>query len=119
MNRRNTISSEFFSTIAVVLVLGLSVMCAIQTALSAAYFVRERRTALTAILDGASALSERFAEWGNIVTRPIDDEMAREGVRDGFELFDTASGALVFVASEDGEVQLHTGAVDLNGGRIP
>ena len=45
MSRRNTISREFFSTIAVVLVLGLSVMCAIQTALSAAYFVQERRTA--------------------------------------------------------------------------
>ena len=30
MSRRNTISREFFSTIAVVLVLGLSVMCAIQ-----------------------------------------------------------------------------------------
>ena len=27
MSRRNTISREFFSTIAVVLVLGLSVMC--------------------------------------------------------------------------------------------
>ena len=46
MSRRNTISREFFSTIAVVLVLGLSVMCAIQTALSAAYFVQERCTAL-------------------------------------------------------------------------
>ncbi len=114
MSRRNTISSEFFSTIAVVLVLGLSVMCAIQTALSAAYFVRERRTALTAILDGATALSERFAERGSIVTRPIDDDSLRESARDGFELFDTASGALVFVASEDGQVLLHTGVVDLN-----
>ena len=38
MSRRNTISREFFATIAAVLVLGLSVMCAIQTALSAAYF---------------------------------------------------------------------------------
>ena len=45
MSRRNTISREFFATIAAVLVLGLSVMCAIQTALSAAYFIRseERR----------------------------------------------------------------------------
>ena len=50
MSRRNTISREFFSTIAVVLVLGLSVMCAIQTALSAAYFVQERCTALNDIL---------------------------------------------------------------------
>ena len=37
MSRRNTISREFFSTIAAVLVLGLGFMCAIQTALSAAY----------------------------------------------------------------------------------
>ena len=42
MSRRNTISREFFATIAAVLVLGLSVMCAIQAALSAAYFIGER-----------------------------------------------------------------------------
>ena len=78
MNRRNTISREFFSTIAVVLILGLSVMCAIQTALSAAYFVTERRAALTAILDGASALSERFAEGGAIVTQPLGDERTQD-----------------------------------------
>ena len=30
MSRRNTISREFFATIAAVLVLGLSVMCAIR-----------------------------------------------------------------------------------------
>ena len=107
MNHRNTISREFFSTIAVVLILGLSVMCAIQTALSAAYFVNERRTALTAILDGASALSDRFAEEGNIVTQPQGDERVQEA-RSGFELFNTASGALVFVASEDGQVLVHT-----------
>ncbi len=44
MSRRNTISREFFATIAAVLVLGLSVMCAIQTALSAAYFIGERKS---------------------------------------------------------------------------
>ena len=98
MSHRKTISREFFSTIAVVLILGLSVMCAIQTALSAAYFVNERRTALTAILDGASALSQRFAEGGSIVTRPLGDERAQDA-RSGFELFNTTSGALVFVAS--------------------
>ena len=107
MSHRKTISREFFSTIAVVLILGLSVMCAIQTALSAAYFVNERRTALTAILDGASALSQRFAEGGSIVTRPLGDERAQDA-RSGFELFNTTSGALVFVASEDGQVLLHT-----------
>mgnify|MGYP003219227846 CR=1 FL=1 len=43
MSRRNTISREFFATIAAVLVLGLSVMCAIQAALSAAYRCAQRR----------------------------------------------------------------------------
>ena len=62
MSRRNTISREFFATIAAVLVLGLSVMCAIQTALSAAYFISERKSSLTDVLNGATALSERFAD---------------------------------------------------------
>lgn len=118
MNRRNTISREFFSTIAVVLILGLSVMCAIQTALSAAYFVTERRAALTAILDGASALSERFAEGGAIVTQPLGDERAQDA-RSGFELFNTASGAMVFVASEDGKVLLHTEGAEFAEQYVP
>ena len=46
MSRRNTISREFFATIAAVLVLGLSVMCAIQAALSAAYFIDRKSTRL-------------------------------------------------------------------------
>ena len=118
MNRRNTISREFFSTIAVVLILGLSVMCAIQTALSAAYFVTERRAALTAILDGASALSERFAEGGAIVTQPLGDERTQDA-RSGFELFNTASGAMVFVASEDGQVLLHTEGAEFAEQYVP
>lgn len=118
MSRRNTISREFFSTIAVVLILGLSVMCAIQTALSAAYFVSERHTALTAILDGAGAMSQRFAELGDIVTQPLADERAKDA-RNGFELFNTASGALVFVTSEDGRVLLHTDGADFADQYVP
>ena len=118
MNRRHTISREFFSTIAVVLVLGLSVMCAIQTALSAAYFVGERRAALTAILDGAAALTERFAEAGYIVTEPLGDDRA-QSARRGYELFNTSSGAMVFVTAEDGSVLLHTEGADFTDRRVP
>ena len=110
MSRRNTISREFFSTIAVVLVLGLSVMCAIQTALSAAYFVQERRTALNDILNGASKLCETFAEDGSVLTRPLDNEQARENARNGFDLFTTSSGAVLFVTDENGDILLHTGS---------
>ena len=117
MNRR-TISREFFSTIAAVLVLGLSVMCAIQTALSAAYFVNERRAALTAILDGAVALTDRFAEAGYIVTRPLGDDRA-QSARSGYELFNTSSGAMVFVTAEDGSVLLHTEGADFTDRRVP
>ena len=117
MNRR-TISREFFSTIAAVLVLGLSVMCAIQTALSAAYFVNERRAALTAILDGAAALTERFAEAGYIVTEPLGDDRA-QSARRGYELFNTASGAMVFVTAEDGSVLLHTNGAEFTARPVP
>ena len=51
MNRRNTISRELLSTIATVLVLGLAFMCVIQTALSAAYFIGERKSSLTDVLN--------------------------------------------------------------------
>ena len=100
MSRRNTISREFFATIAAVLVLGLSVMCAIQTALSAAYFIGERKSSLTDVLNGATALSERFADEGSIVTKPLQGEDVLERAHSGFELFNTASGALVFIADE-------------------
>ena len=119
MSRRNTISREFFSTIAVVLVLGLSVMCAIQTALSAAYFVQERRTALNDILNGASKLCETFAEDGSVLTRPLDNEQARENARNGFDLFTTSSGAVLFVADENGDILLHTGSEDFTEQPIP
>ena len=119
MSRRNTISREFFSTIAVVLVLGLSVMCAIQTALSAAYFVQERRTALNDILNGASKLCETFAEDGSVLTRPLDDEKAKEYARNGFDLFTTSSGAVLFIADENGDVLLHTGSEDFTEQPIP
>ena len=118
MSRRNTISREFFSTIAAVLVLGLGFMCAIQTALSAAYFVNERKTALTAILDGATALSERFAEAGYIVTAPLGTDRA-DSARSGYELFNTASGAMVFVADENGTVLLHTRGGDFTAQPVP
>ena len=87
MNRRNTISRELLSTIATVLVLGLAFMCVIQTALSAAYFVSERHAALSAVLDGATALSNRFADEGSIVTRPFSDDTMLESAQNGFELF--------------------------------
>lgn len=119
MSRRNTISREFFSTIAVVLVLGLSVMCAIQTALSAAYFVQERRTALNDILNGASQLCERFAEDGSNLTRPLDSKEAEDYARSGFELFTTSSGAVMFIADENGHILLHTGSEDFTDQPIP
>ena len=104
MSRRNTISREFFATIAAVLVLGLSVMCAIQAALSAAYFIGERKSSLTDVLNGATALSERFADEGSIVTKPLQGEDVLERAHSGFELFNTTSGALIFIADKNGNI---------------
>ena len=119
MSRRNTISREFFATIAAVLVLGLSVMCAIQAALSAAYFIGERKSSLTDVLNGATALSERFADEGSIVTKPLQGEDVLERAHSGFELFNTASGALVFIADENGQILLHTGDDAFTGAGVP
>jgi len=119
LQQRKTISAEIFSTIAAVVVLGLAFMCAIQTALSGTYFARERQAALTSILDGATALSQRFADEGFIVTRPILDERRQESARSGFALFETSSGALIFVADEGGNVLLDTGADAMTGQPVP
>ena len=119
MSRRNTISREFFATIAAVLVLGLSVMCAIQTALSAAHFISERKSSLTDVLNGATALSERFADEGSIVTRPLQGEDLVERAHSGFELFNTTSGALIFIADKSGSILLHTGDEAFTGANVP
>ena len=48
-------------------------MCMLQTGLSCAYFAQERKSALTAVLDGATAMAETYASEGNIVTLPGGD----------------------------------------------
>ena len=101
------------------LVLGLSVMCAIQTALSAAHFISERKSSLTDVLNGATALSERFADEGSIVTRPLQGEDLVERAHSGFELFNTTSGALVFIADKGGSILLHTGDEAFTGANVP
>ena len=40
-----------------------------------------------------------------------------ERAHSGFELFNTASGALVFIADENGQILLHTGDDAFTGGR--
>ena len=95
--RTRTISREFFSSVAAVLLLGLGVVCLSQTALSVAYFSGERRNALTGILDGAAAVSEMLAEDGSTITEPILDETLRDRAEKGLELFNTAAQTLLFV----------------------
>ncbi len=107
---RKSIRREFFASIAVTLLLGLTLMCGIQTTLSGVYFARERRAALTGVLDGASALSERFAGEGTIVTLPDIDAGLLENARERYGLFETAVGAVIFVSDGQGHIVLHTGA---------
>ena len=54
-------------------------------------------------MNGASKLCEKFAEDGSVLTRPLDNEQARENARNGFDLFTTSSGAVLFVADENGD----------------
>lgn len=117
--RRKTIRWEFFSSTALVLLLSLTLMCGIQSALSIAYFSRERHNVLSSVLDSATALSQRFASQGRDVTQPIADSELRENIESGFELFHTASDAVIFIADRDGEILLHTQSDDLTGEPVP
>ena len=116
---RKTISRELFTSIALVLLLSLALMCGIQSALSIAYFSNERMSALTSVLDGATALSQRFADQGSDVTRPITDEALKENIESGFELFHTSADAVIFITDPTGKVILHTEAADLTGASVP
>lgn len=42
-----------------------------------------------------------------------------ERAHSGFELFNTASGALVFIADENGQILLHTGDDAFTGAGVP
>ena len=112
---RKTISRELFTSMALVLLLSLALMCGIQSALSIAYFSNERMSALTSVLDGATALSNRFAAQGSDVTQPITDEALKENIESGFELFHTSSDAVIFITDSNGQIILHTEAADLTG----
>ena len=119
--RARSISREFFSSVAAVVLLGLGVMCLSQTALSVSYFAAERRAALTGILDGATAISEQLAASGSgiVITQPIQDEGLRQRAQSWLELFNTAAQTLVFVTDSEGTVQLHTGGDVLTGAPVP
>ena len=112
---RKTISRELFTSMALVLLLSLALMCGIQSALSIAYFSNERMSALTSVLDGATALSNRFAAQGSDVTQPITDEALKGNIESGFELFHTSSDAVIFITDSNGQIILHTEAADLTG----
>lgn len=96
-----------FATFASLLLVALVLMCMLQTGLSCAYFAQERKSALTAVLDGATAMAETYASEGNIVTLPGGDNELVERAKTGFELFNTSSDALVFVADRDGNILMH------------
>ena len=104
-----SVSGEVFATFASLLVVALALMCMTQTGLSCAYFAQERKEALTAVLDGATAMAETYASEGNIVTQPGGDSELIEHAKTGFELFNTSSDALVFVADREGNILMHTG----------
>ena len=119
--RAKSISREFFTSVAAVVILGLGVMCLSQAALSISYFASERRTALTGILDGAAAVSQQLADSSSniVITQPIQDETLRQRAQRGLELFNTATQTLLFVTDRDGTVLLHTGGDVLTGESVP
>ena len=114
-----SVSGEVFTTFASLLLVALVLMCMLQTGLSCAYFAQERKSALTAVLDGATALAETYAAEGTIVTLPVGDSELIERTKTGFELFNTSSDARVFVADHQGNILIHTGKEIPDGARVP
>lgn len=78
-----SVSGEVFATFASLLLVALVLMCMLQTGLSCAYFAQERKSALTAVLDGATAMAETYASEGNIVTLPGGDNELVERAKTG------------------------------------
>lgn len=107
--RRKTISWEFFSIVAMVLVLGLAVMCLTQTALSVAYFAQSSETSLTNVLNGVVALGESYAKDGDTLTMPELTDARRERIEAGLDIFNTATNTLVYVTDDGGNILLCSG----------
>ena len=119
--KARSISREFFASMAVVVLLGLGVMCLSQAALPISYFASERRAALTGTLDGSAAVSDQLADGSLriVVTEPIADEGLRRQAQRAMELFNTATQTLLFVTDDKGDVLLHTGGDVLAGSAVP
>ncbi len=117
--QNKSISREIFSSTALILLTSLLLMGGVLCTLSMAYFARERHNALTSVLDAATALSERFAENGQDVTKPIPDEALRKSVESGFELFHTSSDVAVFVVDGTGQPLLRSTSETLTGAPVP
>ena len=64
-------------------------------------------------------MAETYASEGNIVTLPGGDNELVERAKTGFELFNTSSDALVFVADRDGNILMHTGKDVAESAKIP
>lgn len=107
--RRKTISWEFFSFLAALLLMGLAVMCLTQTALSAAYFSQENQASLTRVLNGVAALGESYAKDGDVITMPELTGERKQHVENGLAIFNTATDTMIYVADSEGNIVLCSG----------
>ncbi|MGN0975897.1 MAG: ATP-binding protein [Gemmiger sp.] len=118
--RRKTVSGEFFSIMATVLLLGLAVMCLTQTALSTAYFAEQNRDSLNGVLNGAVALGEIYAGEGSVVTSGELAGAEKNRVESALAIFNTATDTVVYVADPSGRVVLSTGDGEvIEGSYVP
>ena len=113
-----SVSGEVFATFASLLLVALVLMCMLQTGLSCAYFAQERKSALTAVLDGATAMAETYASEGNIVTLPAGTMSWWSEPRPALNC-SYIIGRTCVCGRPDGNILMHTGKDVAESAKIP
>lgn len=118
MNRhmRKTISNMYFTTTAILLVAGITVMGFVQMYLSMSYFVSERKSALSSVVQVA-AKQVSLLQQGEELPQLSDED--RDRVQRAIGIVSETSDSSLLLADPQGNVVLAAGFDQALGAQIP
>ena len=113
---RKTISNMYFTTTAILLVAGITVMGFVQMYLSMSYFVSERKSALSSVVQVA-AKQVSLLQQGEELPQLSDED--RDRVQQAIGIVSETSDSSLLLADAQGNVVLAAGFDQALGAQIP
>lgn len=113
---RKTISNMYFTTTAILLVAGITVMGFVQMYLSMSYFVSERKSALSSVVQVA-AKQVSLLQQGEELPQLSDED--RDRVQRALSIVSETSDSSLLLADAQGNVVLAAGFDQALGAQIP